>query len=856
MITEFDAFSNQVLSALGNGVYQGILLSIAVWIGLKAFPGVNAATRYAVELSTLLIIAVLPVGHFLLSHPRPLPAPQPETVVDPSPTETHFAPEPADVIDLPQSTEFAVFHDDDAPSAVVQGLILRALTEATLEQRSESKVAPAESPAETSALTVSPRTTDRSSLQEPDPASSPAASSGPSTATAGPVHGSKPASNFNFNFADLLPSLSALPSLPERWRHWQPSIPTSASLVLVGLWLAVAGSRFIHLVVQCRALQRMKQQGRRPHEALSAMVQQLRDEMGVRRKVGISLDSNLSSPVAVGFWSPAVLLPAGLESAPRADLERILRHELAHIERRDDWTNLVQQVIRAVLFFHPSVWWLSQRLTVDREIACDDHVIAGTRSRRDYALFLADFASRTQGRAVAAAPAAWCHNSQLKERINMIMDSKRNASPRLARTRAGVLSAAATVFAAAGLLAGPRLALAGDDSSEDQAVALPTPPAEVVAINIDPPNVEARVTTSSDLHVNLDEDSGNVLILTPPTPTAPAKVKSAVQARSPRNVNVHVDVQPPTPATVLVAPRPGHPAIVAHAAPVPTPPSPAHSYSPARVRVDSPRMIAQADRDLERRIERLERLIESMAGGPKEKDKGQGDGWEKEKENNNDKEKDKAREEAEKASREAARGIQDQVRELEAQMKREFKGKFEGKSFENFMKDHAQLFGGEFVDKMLPQILEQVSKQVELATREAERAAEHVRRAAAEFQAKARGGEAKGLEAQRQALEKQRRELERHIGEIEAKLERLDSNLDGIDDALDSADDQLDRVEEEQERREEELQRREEERQELEEERKQREEERRQRDEERRQRDQERAKENRKPVPAPAPQAN
>ena len=61
-----ELFSNRLLSALFNGGYQGLLLTAMIWAGLKLFPRANAATRHAVWFITLLIVAAMPVIHFLL----------------------------------------------------------------------------------------------------------------------------------------------------------------------------------------------------------------------------------------------------------------------------------------------------------------------------------------------------------------------------------------------------------------------------------------------------------------------------------------------------------------------------------------------------------------------------------------------------------------------------------------------------------------------------------------------------------------------------------------------------------------------------------------------------------------------
>ena len=82
-----------------------------------------------------------------------------------------------------------------------------------------------------------------------------------------------------------------------------------------------------------------------------------------------------------------IVLPTwALVDLPAGEFSIILRHEFAHLRRWDDWTNLIQKVVRAMFFFHPAVWWIESRLSVEREMACDDIVVAETDNRMGYAV--------------------------------------------------------------------------------------------------------------------------------------------------------------------------------------------------------------------------------------------------------------------------------------------------------------------------------------------------------------------------------------------------------------------------------------------------------------------------------------
>jgi hypothetical protein len=91
-----------------------------------------------------------------------------------------------------------------------------------------------------------------------------------------------------------------------------------------------------------------------------------------------------------------VLLPVTmLTQLPPEMLEAIIAHELAHIRRLDLWVNLMQRVVETLLFYHPVVWWLSNRLRNEREFCCDELAAKATGNRRMYASAL-EYAGRAK----------------------------------------------------------------------------------------------------------------------------------------------------------------------------------------------------------------------------------------------------------------------------------------------------------------------------------------------------------------------------------------------------------------------------------------------------------------------------
>src|SRR5215831_644290 len=154
---------------------------------------------------------------------------------------------------------------------------------------------------------------------------------------------------------------------------------------------------------------------------------------GIRRRPRLLVSSHVSGPMSLGFFRPASVGPCTLlENFSRSELEQIVLYERAHLHRRDDWSNLAQKLIEAVLPIQPAVYWLGYQMSWAREMACDDWVIAATGTPRSYAAALTKVAELSQWqRAGVLAAGAAGNRSQLFWRVCQMLDRTRNAAPRL-----------------------------------------------------------------------------------------------------------------------------------------------------------------------------------------------------------------------------------------------------------------------------------------------------------------------------------------------------------------------------------------------------------------------------------------
>ena len=206
-------------------------------------------------------------------------------------------------------------------------------------------------------------------------------------------------------------------------------------------------------------------------------------EMGVRREVRLLRSRDQSMPMTFGIRRPSILIPAIAETWPADRRRAVILHELAHIARRDCLTQTVAFVACAVYWFHPGVWWVARRLRIERELACDDRVIAAGTQPCEYAGHLLEIAYSFGDHRVSAMAVSMARPHQLESRMLAALDDRRNRTVPGARVRvAGTLVAAAVLLGIAGATptldaaipenVGPGIAEAGS---------LPTrPPAPVV----------------------------------------------------------------------------------------------------------------------------------------------------------------------------------------------------------------------------------------------------------------------------------------------------------------------------------------------------------------------------------------
>jgi beta-lactamase regulating signal transducer with metallopeptidase domain len=177
----------------------------------------------------------------------------------------------------------------------------------------------------------------------------------------------------------------------DRLTVWQQALQQRLPLVIL-CWSCGAALMALRMLLGLLWVRRRSRPGQyRTDAAWQARLDRLASNMGLARKVVLGLVDDLASPVTAGWWRPVVLVPASLLSGMSPDLlEALLAHELAHVRRFDYLVNLIQSAIEILLFYHPTVWWLSNRIRLEREQIADDVAASTLGEPRRLALALSE----------------------------------------------------------------------------------------------------------------------------------------------------------------------------------------------------------------------------------------------------------------------------------------------------------------------------------------------------------------------------------------------------------------------------------------------------------------------------------
>jgi beta-lactamase regulating signal transducer with metallopeptidase domain len=188
-------------------------------------------------------------------------------------------------------------------------------------------------------------------------------------------------------------------------------------------------------------------------------------------RCALRLASDASGPMTWGILRPIILLPEDADSWPRARLEAVLLHELAHIRRYDALTQFLALIVCAFYWPNPLVWLGASRLRREAETAADDAVLEAGVKPSAYAGELLQIASQFRVQRLSL-PLAMAAPSALEARVKSVLEPN--------QSRSGVTSMDVFKIACLGMMATTAIAFARPSLAQDapQVQTTPLPPAQ------------------------------------------------------------------------------------------------------------------------------------------------------------------------------------------------------------------------------------------------------------------------------------------------------------------------------------------------------------------------------------------
>lgn len=187
------------------------------------------------------------------------------------------------------------------------------------------------------------------------------------------------------------------------------------TFAIAALWIAISTFRLISML---REAYRLRQIWKRAQPLVGESARS-----SGSRSAQLCTSADVERPSVIGFIAPRILIPNWLlDKITPAELDQIVLHELEHLRRRDDWSNLLQKLSLALFPLNPVLLWIENRLCLEREMACDEGVLARTASPHAYATCLTNLAEHSlYRRALSLSLGALELKSQLARRVYSIL---------------------------------------------------------------------------------------------------------------------------------------------------------------------------------------------------------------------------------------------------------------------------------------------------------------------------------------------------------------------------------------------------------------------------------------------------
>lgn len=260
------------------------------------------------------------------------------------------------------------------------------------------------------------------------------------------------------------PTAATVASTPLPVEHRLPM--ADAKLSVVALWAFISFLLLaFYAIGGCKLSRLARRAASVSEEDWTHASSCIASRLGVNRHVHLLHSAEIEVPITFGVVHPKIVLPADYAEWNAQRRDAVLLHETAHIARWDALTHHISQLASAIYWFNPLAWMAARNARFQRELACDDFVLAAGAAPSEYAGELLTMVSRFRQREHYAAALAMARRSQFEGRLLALLNPQQHRKP-FSR------NAAIGAFILAAAVALPLAAMAPQDPQS------PAPPAQ------------------------------------------------------------------------------------------------------------------------------------------------------------------------------------------------------------------------------------------------------------------------------------------------------------------------------------------------------------------------------------------
>ena len=155
---------------------------------------------------------------------------------------------------------------------------------------------------------------------------------------------------------------------------------------------------------------------------VSAIVEKLRKEFHMWRKVKVIYSNGEDGTCAIGVLKPLIILQDGFTGR---ELEWSLRHEMTHIARGDLVVKFLLELVECVYWFNPILNTFREHFDLISESSCDERVVRGF-TKEECAAYAKMIVRNTRRKPGVILSSAFADDREVvEERVNVIMNFRK-----------------------------------------------------------------------------------------------------------------------------------------------------------------------------------------------------------------------------------------------------------------------------------------------------------------------------------------------------------------------------------------------------------------------------------------------